>query len=323
MAFIRLALAAHVLGLTGCDFRDWVCEAPDRSRIELLPTRLSETGLFRDPQNDVLAADVVPFAPEFELWSDGADKRRWVYLPPSSVIDTADMDSWSFPEGTKFWKEFTAGGVRVETRLLAKLGPSDGDWVALAYVWNEDQSDAIAAPYGFRDASGTTHDVPGAGECEACHGGRASRVLGFSAIQLSQAEPLGLDDLGREGRLSHRAPPIAVPGDDTERAALGYLHANCSHCHNSSRPSREGARCFDPENDLDFGLRTDALGAVADTATYRTVVDTAIERGDPEGSTVVGLMSARAFWSQMPPLATERVDDEALALVRRWIEEMR
>jgi hypothetical protein len=318
-------LLAGLLGLA-CDPRYWVCAPADRARLALLPARLSQTGLFADLAAERLAAGVWPYRPRFALWSDGAEKRRWLWLPPGRSIDTSRMDSWVFPEGTKLWKEFTRDGVRVETRLLAKVGPGEADWIGLAYVWSPDGLDAIAAPDGAEDARGTPHDVPASAECMGCHGGRRSRVLGFSALQLAgQAEPGEMDLAGasRAGWLSQ--PPageLALPGDETERAALGYLHANCSHCHNQDRPPSQSGRCFDPRNGLDFFLASDHLGAVAETATYRTVVGKAITPGRPDDSKLVELLSHRGFFRQMPPLATEEVDATAVALVRRWIAGM-
>src|SRR6185503_7517422 len=116
-------------------------------------------------------------------------------------------------------------------------------------------------------------------------------VLGFSAVQLARpTEPdepasLNLDELVRLGLLS-RAPASSprVPGSETEQAALGYLHANCSHCHNTSRPNRSGSRCFDPESGVDFSLRADGAPAVSETSAYRTAVYGCIEPGRPGDS---------------------------------------
>jgi hypothetical protein len=269
-----------------------------------------------------VAPDVRSFRPRFELWSDGAGKRRWIRLPPGTQIDTSDMDSWQFPVATKLWKEFTRDGIRVETRLLQRL-PSG--WIGLAYLWQDDGKDAIAAPYGAIDARATPHDVPASNECDACHGGRSSHALGFSALELAQeadADALSLDELVRL-ELVTRAPAAApeVPGNEIEQAALGYLHANCSHCHNASRPKRAGSRCFDPENDLDFSLRADEASSPAETRTYRTATEV-IEPGHPNESKLIELVSRRGRFSQMPPLASDVVDTAAVALLRRWIEEM-
>jgi hypothetical protein len=270
---------------------------------------------------------VLPYRPQFELWSDGASKRRWISLPPGTRIDTSDMDSWEFPQGTKLWKGFSRDDVRLETRLLQRTSPAQGDWVTMAYLWNDTNTEAIAVPDGVEDARGTSHDVPAANECMGCHGGRPARVLGFSAIQLSpgplneQPGQVTLDELARRDLLS--APPSAaleLHAEPEARAALGYLHANCSHCH-KQRPLRSGPRCFDPENKLDLLLRVGDLGAVTETAAYRTGRGEAIKPGDPNGSPVVRRMNGRSrFPPSMPPLATERVDDHGLAVVRAWIQ---
>lgn len=110
-----------------------------------------------------------------------------------------------------------------------------------------------------------------------------------------------------------------VPGSETEQAALGYLHANCSHCHNQSRPPRSGARCFDPEKDYDFSLRAHEGSSVSETNTYRTAQE-AIHLGHPGDSQVIKLVSQRSRFRQMPPLATDQVDTEGVALLRRWVE---
>src|SRR4051812_6813468 len=113
------------------------CDPPDAcddiapSELALVPILLSQTGLYADIGSELVADGVLPFAPAFPLWSDGADKRRYVFLPPGQVIDSSRMDSWGFPEGTKLWKELTRDGVRIETRLLQKVGPDGADWVAV------------------------------------------------------------------------------------------------------------------------------------------------------------------------------------------------
>ena len=311
--------AAMVLAVTAaCSAvscrRYWVCDATDDDRTTQLPRHLSETGLYADLQAGTLAAGVVAFQPQFALWSDGAEKRRWIALPPGTRIDTSDPDDWIFPTGTRLWKEFRRDGVRVETRLLTRTGPGEDDWIGLAYLWDDGEHDATAAPWGATNARGTPHDVPASGECMACHGGRRSRVLGFSAIQLAK-RPTGDADLEA---IDH-APALTVPGDATERAALGYLHANCSHCHNPRRPARGGPRCFDPEKSIDFRLLVDHLGSAADTPARRTGPGAAFEPRDPSGSKLITRISTRGLFAQMPPVATERVDDEAVVLLRAWI----
>ena len=191
-----------------------------------LPCLLSETGLYGADMT-TLAGGVHPYSPSFELWTDGADKKRWVSLPAGSKIDTTDMDYWSFPAGTKLWKEFTREGVRVETRLMQKQ--SSGAWYAVAYQWRADQREADAVPNGVKDASGTPHDVPNGDDCLTCHSQMPDKALGFSAIQLSHAkqDPSSalewtLETLVRDGLLTTPpALPFTVPGTALDRDFFG------------------------------------------------------------------------------------------------------
>ena len=60
-----------------------------RAQGSLRETGLYATGLQVRPDN-------LPFAPQYPLWSDGADKRRWIHLPPGTSIDASGPD-WRFP----------------------------------------------------------------------------------------------------------------------------------------------------------------------------------------------------------------------------------
>jgi cytochrome c553 len=314
-------LALSSTALVACnDYH--ICAEPKAALVAALPGRLSETGLYDDITAGTLAGDVRPYHPSFPLWSDGAEKRRWISLPDGAEIDTRDPDDWLFPVGTKLWKEFTRDGVRVETRLLHKVGEGEADWAAMAYVWTEAGDDALAAPHGSTNALGTEHDVPASNACMGCHGGRKSRVLGFSLVQLAHDGPpeeWTLHSLVDAAVLS-TAPPmnVVVPGEETTRSALGYLHANCGHCHNQQRPETDGPRCYDPENDLDFWLQSKRLAVPSDTPTYHTMRKV-VEAGAPADSKLFALVSRRGEGKQMPPLATERVDTEAVATLRAWI----
>src|SRR5512141_1865735 len=45
------------------------------------PKNLSETGLYSDISTKTIAATNLMFSPQYPLWSDGARKKRWIYLP--------------------------------------------------------------------------------------------------------------------------------------------------------------------------------------------------------------------------------------------------
>ncbi len=292
------------------------------------PEKLSETGLYSDIASETLAPGVEPYQPAFQLWSDGADKRRWLLLPAGTEIDTSDMDFWVYPVGTKVWKEFSRDGTRVETRLLEKVAEPN-QWLMMAYHWSDDQSDATAVPDGVSDASGTDHDIPSQADCQQCHEKMKDRLLSVSAIQLSHDGPgVTLDSLAQAGRLSQSpAGELTLPGHATDRAALGYLHANCGVCHNPTSFVQATV-------DMNLWLSTSALGAVTDTPTYQTTVNKPLSAsnptagtarivpGDPEASDVHLRMNERGTLTQMPPLASELVDPTGLGAIEAWIESL-
>jgi hypothetical protein len=292
------------------------------------PERLSETGLFADFAARKLAPGVMPYTPRYQLWSDGADKERFLYLPPGAVIDTSDMDRWIFPVGTKAWKHFRAGGKLIETRFLWKARDELGEdgWFRIAYLWNEEGTEATAVPQGARSALGTSHDVPKQDECGQCHGAASDFAVGIGAIQLSSGRGDGLLlQLAGAGRLSARPPgEFSPPGSGVTQAALGYIHANCgAGCHNP-RNRKINPRLFPME--LSVKDRTPE-----ETALYRVTARAALFHelpggitrvlvpGDPDRSGLLALMLIRDGFYQMPPLATKIVDMTGAATVRQWI----
>ena len=98
------------------------------------PPTLHETGLYAPGSGRRVGTDVMVFSPQYPLWSDGADKQRWMRLPAGGFIDASDADAWVFPPGTRFSKEFGHTGRPVETRVIERR--ADGTWHFAAYVWN-------------------------------------------------------------------------------------------------------------------------------------------------------------------------------------------
>jgi hypothetical protein len=303
--------------------------APADAAPVLDRTRLSAMGLYADLATKQVASDAVEFAPTYALWADGAVKRRWIVLPPGAVIDTADMDRWRVPVGTRLFKEFMVDGRRVETRLIERTGPEPSDFDFAAYVWDADEGEAVRTPEGAEDAGGTAHDVPSEVQCGFCHRGEPGRVLGFSAVQLDhEAEP-SVASLARDGRLSDPPAPgtaLGPPGPPAVAAALGYLHANCGQCHSRFG----GAR---PDTDMNLRLEVGDRSPEATTIARSTIgvaldnfqdpaYSLRIDPGSPATSGLLHRMSIRGTRSQMPPIASEATDDEAIAVIAAWIESL-
>jgi mono/diheme cytochrome c family protein len=310
--------------------------------VEPLPRHLSATGLFA-PGSTRPAAGVMAFAPQYPLWSDGTRKRRWILLPPGASIDASRVDAWEFPVGTKVWKEFGYGRA-IETRLIERV--ADGSWRFATYVWNAEGTDAELAPQDgtvvpVADAPGGRYAVPGRGDCLACHEGPEVPVLGFSALQLSpdrdplaphadpkRADQVDLRSLAARGVLRGlpvdlvSTPPRIEARTPTERAALGYLHGNCGHCHNAAGAltGLELVLAQQAGRDARSAERT-LESLLGHSSRFRPNDGQATQRiAAGHGSSVLTLrMKTDNRLARMPPLGVQVVDTEGVALIERWI----
>ncbi len=311
--------------------------APSIEVFNYAPPWLSRTGLYSSPdlRTPTLADGVMPFQPQYELWADGSGKQRYVFLPPGGKIDSGNMDRWRYPIGTKLWKEFRAGGKRIETRMEWKRGDKsvqDSGWVLVTYRWLDDESDAALNLVGVPNARGSGHDIPPQMDCESCHRKVYERPLGFSAIQLAgTATGVNLKYLTDHGLLTAPPPPAGfpIPGGVAIRQGLGYLHANCGGCH---------AADSDVQNTINMVLRLEVgkLATVQQTPMYLTTVNQLtmstkggtdgqprVVRGDPAGSAVYKRMGVREVSPeslQMPPQGSNLVDDAGRAIVANLIQ---
>jgi len=313
--------------------------------VAALPATLAATGLYVDAHALAVDPAHIEYSPQYPLWSDGAEKRRWISLPPGSAIDARDPDAWVFPVGTRLWKQFSLDGRALETRFSERL--TDGRWRFATYRWNQtgDGADLVSefgASVAHADAPGGRYDIPSRDDCQACHGGARSPVLGFSALQLSSdrdplaphaeaahAEMPDLEALVARGLLVNlpealRArPPRIATADPLQRAVLGYLHGNCSHCHHRGPGAVPLALTLAQTTD---GSAEEVLVSLLGTARYRTHDAVGAPRivapGDPETSVLSQRMRSREPMRQMPPLGTQQADSVALALIERWIRQI-
>jgi uncharacterized repeat protein (TIGR03806 family) len=168
------------------------------------PETLSAYRFFRDIAAREPNAGVTPYDLNTPLWSDGALKFRYVFVPPGQSARYNSARVFEFPVGTVLIKTFAfAADMRqprenvrlLETRLLIRR--ADG-WIALPYVWNEEQTEARLSPIGavvpvsFIDADGEAlaldWDVPNRNQCKGCHDRNGDiSPIGPSARNLNRA----------------------------------------------------------------------------------------------------------------------------------------
>jgi len=309
------------------------------------PDSLMDTGLYEPGRPGVVDPRNRPFSPQYPLWTDGASKARWIYLPPGQAIDTTDVHEWDYPVGTKLWKEFAFSGRKAETRFLWKAAP--GQWVFASYVWNADGTAATrapddGAPGAVEIAPGRFHSIPSVDQCRACHVSDRTQVLGFNALQLStdrdpnaiHGEPLRpgmttLETLNAEGLLQPArpelvsSPPRIAARSAEERTVLGYLAGNCGACHNR-RSDLAPLGLYWKHGEV----ATAGAGTARAMLGHRTKWQVpGVPEGEsvlvdpvaPQDSAMLRRMKSRFPASQMPPLGTVIRDQEALDAVAKWI----
>lgn len=303
------------------------------------PMSIECTGLYTNVATKEFSAGITAYAPAVPLWADNAEKERWISLPPGTTIDATDPSEWTFPVGTKVWKQFSRDGKRVETRLFQKTQP--GYWVRTTYAWNAEETAATISPGGdIPWGDGGTYHIPTPDECDQCHRGRTDRLLGFEQVSLGLAGATGLTlaELVAD-KLLTPAPSrtsLTVGDDGTGVAAvpLEWLHINCGvSCHNdnsnstaygSSMRLRLDPTLLDGRSSVDFDTRTTTLGMIANNPMWNNQVR--IVPGDPTDSLLVQLISNRGTdnpeANQMPPIATSIVDVADTQNVVTWIGKM-
>jgi mono/diheme cytochrome c family protein len=159
--------------------------------------------------------------------------------------------------------------------LIERL--ADGSWRFASYVWNEAGTEATLAP----DEGLPRRGIPSRGDCLACHGGAPAPILGYSAVQLE------------------RTIAGATPH---ERAALGYLHGNCGHCHNARALEATGL----------FLAQSAARPAASAALTRESVAHRADE--------ILRRVASTNPYVRMPPLGVTLADERGLESVRHWID---
>ena len=308
------------------------------------PATLSATGLFTDVATLTAAPGVVPYGVNSPLWSDAAEKQRWVALPPGEVIGFTPTGSWDWPQGTVFVKHFalpTGPGAqavrrRLETRVLV-YQPEGSSTYGVTYRWRDDgrEADLVAATGRDEDVTGPqgrqTWHYPSQTQCLQCHQAPAGFILGPSTRQLNGTltYPGGITDhqlrtwsaLGMfrkplaEG--SWTALPKLVSLDETsaplEHRVRSYLDANCAACH---RPSGSPA-AWDARFDTPLAQQGIVNGEVRDTQGGPAL--RVVAPGDLDHSSLYQRLAAPDGPQRMPPLGRNVVHHEALTAVAAWI----
>jgi uncharacterized repeat protein (TIGR03806 family) len=351
----RVSVAAAALGLllaAGATAQSPPAVNQAAIMAERPPQLLSAYRFFRDAPAREPNERVTPYDLNTPLYSDGALKFRYVYIPPGVQARYNAEGVFDFPVGAVLIKTFAFAedmrrpteSVRfLETRLLIRR---EQGWIALPYVWNEDGTEARYSPIGaeipvrFTDEAGEPialdWAVPNRNQCKGCHDragefvpiGPNARNLNrefayadFSDNQVSRWAASGLLADTPASAAIPRAPDAYDPESGTvEARARAYLDVNCAHCHNPAGPAHTSGLDlrWSQEEPALWGVFKRPVAAGRGSAGF----EFAIEPGHPERSILVHRMASTDPGVMMPETGRQLVDERAVALMRSWIAGM-
>ncbi len=313
------------------------------------PHRLSDWGLLIKTRDSLKLADgSFAYHLETPLFSDHAQKLRTLWMPEGTQARDEDGGVFTFPPGSIISKTFffpiedghlvavaherfdapvraldTSVLRLIETRLL--VHGEDG-WVAIPYLWNEAQDEALLSLTGSLQALDVrtpegdlvqaSYLVPSRNQCASCHQRRNSggiHPIGPKAWNLDIDFWLAGGHLESRRPASEFAPLAASP-------ARRYLDVNCAHCH-----SEEGAGdtsglflALSEMHAVRLGICKPSVAAGPGTGGHRY----SIEPGAPEDSILAYRMRSVIAAEMMPELGRSLVDEAGVRLIEDWISAM-
>jgi uncharacterized repeat protein (TIGR03806 family) len=318
-----------------------------------VPKLLSQTGAFSNTATLTPIANMIPFTPISPLWSDRAEKSRWLSLPKSTKINWNAKDNWTYPQGTVAVKQFDLPvdardptiTKRLETRLI--VTKADGTVYGVTYKWRADNSDAdllttsATQDFTITNADSTTSKqtwtYPSPQDCLSCHNSSSSQILGLSTRQLNSnyayAGGANENQLVHWNNLGLFTPALnnaQVGGYDKlatlsdtsaslEKRVKSYLDANCAHCHGTGNGgSQWDARYNTPIAQMKI-LNALTTGIREYDKDYGINAAKVIAAGNPTQSILYIRDKSVNPNDRMPPLGRALEHKEYIDLLDQWI----
>jgi len=337
-AFLGAAIAA--LCMSALAAHDAVAIPPppqyvnDAAVLEGMPRTLSEFGFFDNGPAQIPVPHVYPYTLNTPLFSDGADKLRFIYRAGGTQFTPGADDEGgllNMPVGAAIIKTFAYGEGEerrlIETRVLLHR---ESGWVALPYRWNEEQTEARLAIAGARIPITTpggeeiSYRIPNMNQCKTCHAqDGAITPIGPKARNLSVSwleRAVGMGQLSAMPEGADVLPVWQTAQGSTHARARAYLDVNCAHCHKPGGSASNTGLDLRWEQDDPFAIGVRKPPVAAGRGAGGLLVS--IEPGAPDASILVHRMNSAEPGVAMPELGRSTIDHDAVALMREWIEEM-
>lgn len=350
--------------------------APVHFFAEGMPAKLSDWNVLYQADGKLkLNQGVLPYDLDTPLFSDYAHKLRTVWMPEGTAARYREYAALNFPVGTIISKTFyyplTKDGrgdanTVLESEDAASAAHSDGlvlnqvrlietrvlvrreeGWLALPYVWNAQQTEALLkregelVPLTLVTADGrqtqANYTVPDVNQCAGCHGvdlkSKAIDPIGpkvrhlnhvFAYVdgeenQLQRWQKMGYLTDVPVGNLQ-KNPAWNDASATLEARARSYLDINCGHCHSGIGAARTSGMWLDAAVQNLERLGHCKLPIAAGQGTGNRPWD--ISPGKPDDSIVVYRMESTDPGVMMPELGRSVAHKEGVQLIRDWIAAM-
>ncbi len=297
------------------------------------PQKLSELGIFAELSPLTANDGLLPYIINQGYWSDGAEKRRWIYLKPNAQVNLNEAKFLNLPNESIVIKHFdlptAAGPQPLETRILIK---NDDSWRSLSYQWNSGKTDAeliddvVEENFTWASPEGGIKEIKWyfpAGECYYCHNEVSDQVAGLSLAQLDLAIDYGngaINQIEAWQALGWLSPDLTAtrttPKNIDETVSLrtrarSYLDINCAICH------RPGG--FEDTIDLRFNTDLSPLLTQAIKFGDLGIDDAKILSTNPAKSLLYQRMLVTDE-NHMPYISSRVVDEAGSALIEEWLK---
>ena len=353
-AFALVLFTSIIISCTDSDDEAYIPISPVVFDITQVPyPKLSDYHFFEgDIKNLVPSLNVLPYEPASTLFTDYAQKKRFIWMPPGAQATyNSDDKILNFPIGTVLIKNFYYTTIQpgnttkiIETRLMIR---KDTGWIFVEYIWNDTQTDAdLLAGADFDNGSSQTftfkkpdntditvnYRIPSESECHACHKINEIRTpIGVKPQNLNwnytfaDGNKNQLQKLVEQGYLASYPASIVsiVDYHDTSKSlelrARSYLDANCSHCH------QDQGRCdyrvirlafSQTSNPTNLGICVVAEEEISPT------LQKIITPGQYDKSVLHYRISSNEENERMPLLGRTITHDEGKALLEQWISSL-
>jgi uncharacterized repeat protein (TIGR03806 family) len=315
--------------------------------------KLSEYNFFKDDIKNLSPnSGIVPYEMITPLFSDYAQKARFIYVPKGKTVAYQEEDVLDFPVGSCIIKNFfyynderipSKGRRIIETRLL--IHKNDG-WETLPYIWNEEQTDATLQVAGgdkhveWINKKGekmtVEYTIPNKNQCKSCHWNKEEitpigpkvRNINCDMVYTDGKKRNQLDMWATLGILKGLECPATSPRvakwddpiDPIQDRALAYLDVNCGHCH---RPEGQGGTSgltltYTEHNTTKLGLYKSPVAAgIGSGGRLYDIVP-----GYPDSSIIYYRMNSTNPGVMMPELGRHLVHKEGVELIYQWIAGM-